>query len=64
MSRGYNEKVKKHFPGRGILKWTLSILAAKALWPFMVMLIGLLLYSIASVGLIGYMAYRIHDEID
>jgi hypothetical protein len=64
MSRGYSEKVKKHFPGRGILKWCLSILAAIAIWPFMLMLVGIVIYIALSIGLIGYMAYRIHDEID
>ena len=64
MSRGYSEKVNKHFPGRNILKWILSILAAIALWPFALMFIGLLIYGAMTIGLIGYMAKRIYDEID
>ena len=55
---------KRAFPGRSIMKWILSILAAIALWPFMLMLVGIVIYVALSVGLIGYMAYRIHDEID
>ena len=55
---------KKAFPGRSIMKWILSILAAIAIWPIAVMIISSLLWLILSVGLIGYMAYRIHEEID
>jgi len=60
MSRGYNEKMNKHYP-----KWirvVASILAAILIWPLVLILIVNIIWLAMTIGLISTIAYYLYNK--